>query len=308
MLQGLGIVGCVLLGLTGCGGSSGERSGSTPRVSRLTLQFALPDRVSAGQQVGALSSAQVRQIRPGDPGFVERLEIRIQAQGRDLIPVQRITPLSPAEQETGIVTREIDVPTDTTLQAFQILVFALNPSGVEIFHGETSVESTKAEATVKLMRSTPPSCSTTPAILPYPGQKFAVGSHPPSAAVADLNGDGCSDLIIVNNGSNDVSVLLGIGNGLFQVQRRFAAGSGPRAVAVADLNGDHQPDLVIANESSNDVSVLLGHGDGTFQAPQRFAAGLTPISVAVADLNGDGQPDLITANTFPNDVSVLLQQ
>ena len=123
LLQVLGIVGCVVLGLTGCGGSSGEHHGSTPSVSRLTLQFVLPERGSADQPVGVLSSAQVRQVQPGDPEFVVRLEIRLQAERRDLIPVQGFV-LSAAEQET--VTRDIDVPTDSPFQSFQIFGSALN--------------------------------------------------------------------------------------------------------------------------------------------------------------------------------------
>ena len=88
-----------------------------------------------------------------------------------------------------------------------------------------------------------------------------------------MNGDGRPDLLVANFGSNNVSVLLGNGNGTFQAQATFAAGSGPFSVAVGDVNGDGRPDLLVANHSSNNVSVLLGNGNGTFQAQATFAAG-----------------------------------
>jgi len=125
-------------------------------------------------------------------------------------------------------------------------------------------------------------------------------------AVADLDGDGAPDLATANVASDDVSVLLGNGDGTFRDQQRFAAGNGPYSVAVADLDSDGTPDLATANSGSHDVSVVLGNGDGTFRAQQRFAAGNGPYSVAVADLDADGAPDLATANYTSDDVSVLL--
>ena len=42
-----------------------------------------------------------------------------------------------------------------------------------------------------------------------------------------MNGDGKPDLIVAAANSNDVSVLLGNGNGTFQAQLTFATGNGP---------------------------------------------------------------------------------
>ncbi|MBW4968464.1 VCBS repeat-containing protein, partial [Pseudoalteromonas sp. CR1] len=91
-----------------------------------------------------------------------------------------------------------------------------------------------------------------------------------------------------NRNSDDVSVLLGRGDGTFEEQRRFAVGDRPYSVQVADVNGDGQFDLVTNNRYSGDVSVLLGRGDGTFEDQLRFDVGEYPFSVQVADMNGDG--------------------
>jgi hypothetical protein len=134
---------------------------------------------------------------------------------------------------------------------------------------------------------------------------FDAGSIPTSVAVGDFNGDGVRDLAVAN-WSNNVSVLLGNGDGTFQAPQNFATAGNPSSVAVGDFNGDGRPDLAVANSSSNNVSVLLGNGDGSFQAAQNFAAGSTPVSTAVGDFNGDGWPDLAVANQDSNNVSVLL--
>src|SRR2546425_8463414 len=108
---------------------------------------------------------------------------------------------------------------------------------------------------------------------------FAVGPNPRPVAVGDFNGDGRPDLAVANDFSNDVSVLLGNGDGTFQPAQSFAAGLYPNSVAVGDFNGDGKPDLAVAAGYYNvpgTVSVLLGNGDGTIQPAPSFAAGPFP--------------------------------
>ncbi len=135
---------------------------------------------------------------------------------------------------------------------------------------------------------------------------LAVGSYPYSVTTADFNGDGEIDLASANRNSNNLSVLLGNGDGSFAGATNFVAGSDPQTVTTADFNGDGEIDLASANTNSNNLSVLLGNGDGTFAAAANFAAGVDPASVTTADFNGDGDIDLASANTNSNDLSVLL--
>jgi hypothetical protein len=132
---------------------------------------------------------------------------------------------------------------------------------------------------------------------------YSVGTGPQAVVTADLNGDGRLDLITANAGSNNISVLLGNGNGTFGAAQPYAAGAGPAAVTVGDFNGDGKLDIVTANEGDNTVSVLLGNGDGTFQAAKSYAVGSQPVSVAVG--NFDGKLDIVTANQGDSSVSLL---
>ena len=128
-------------------------------------------------------------------------------------------------------------------------------------------------------------------------------------ALADVNHDGKLDLITANQNSNNVSVLLGNGNGTFQAATTIGTGgTGPASVSVADVNGDGQPDIVAANYNSNTVSILLGTGTGSFAlSGSPIATGGSGVkSAVVADMNGDGKPDIVATNYNSGTVTVLV--
>jgi hypothetical protein len=129
-----------------------------------------------------------------------------------------------------------------------------------------------------------------------------------AVAVGDFNADGNPDLVVTNvgNGSATISVLLGNGDGTFQLPVTYAVGNYPSVVVVGDFNGDGEADIAVADRDDNTISLLLGNGDGTFQAQTTYATGNSPVALAAADLNGDGRLDLVAANEGDNTLSVLL--
>jgi uncharacterized protein (TIGR03437 family) len=137
---------------------------------------------------------------------------------------------------------------------------------------------------------------------PYP--------YPVGVAVADVNGDGYPDIITANDGTNNISVLLGDSRGTFTFATGspIAVGASPMAITSADFNGDGNPDLAVANYGSGNVSVLLGNGAGAFTpAPgSPFPSGASSASVAIGDFNGVGRLSLAVANQSDNTVSILL--
>lgn len=135
------------------------------------------------------------------------------------------------------------------------------------------------------------------------------GVSPYNLITRDMDLDGNLDLVVANRSSDDVSVLLGHGDGQFGDALVTSTGpnTGPYSIAMTDFNLDGVPDVVTANYISGTASVLLGVGDGTFEAV--IDAGITGsfcYGVATGDFNGDGKPDFATANASSNDVSVKM--
>jgi hypothetical protein len=124
-----------------------------------------------------------------------------------------------------------------------------------------------------------------------PPVSYAVGVNPVFVLQTDMNGDGKKDVIVVNQGSNDVSVLLGKGDGTFLPQKTYAVAKAPVAVAIGDFNRDGKIDMAVAG--SEGISVLLGNGNGTFQAEKTYSAGGAVTGIAQAPLRQDGVEDLI---------------
>ena len=137
-----------------------------------------------------------------------------------------------------------------------------------------------------------------------PQQTFAADNSPVFVTLGDVNGDGDLDIVTANLSADNVSVLLGNGNGTFGAQATFATGSFPDGVTLGDVNRDGKLDIVVSNLLTNSVSVLLGNGNGTFKAQSTFAVGTLSTSVTLGDVNSDGKLDIITGNSGSS--SVLL--
>lgn len=143
-----------------------------------------------------------------------------------------------------------------------------------------------------------------------PSSYYSTGNTPYGIATADFNNDGKADLATANfaGSSNNVSILLGNGIGVFAAAVNFGVGTGlnPISLTSADFNNDGNADLAIANYNSANIAVLIGNGAGSFAAAVNYTVGNNPRSISSADFNGDGKADLAVANFQDNNVSILL--
>lgn len=129
------------------------------------------------------------------------------------------------------------------------------------------------------------------------------------AIFTDLNNDGFPDFAVANQGSHDISIILGQDGGIFGEVTEFPAGFGPAVIRSGDFNDDGAPDLVTANQGAfpevGGISLLIGNGDGSFQPAVELSPGNTN-AVAVADVNADGRDDIIQAPFEPSALNILL--
>ena len=119
--------------------------------------------------------------------------------------------------------------------------------------------------------------------------------------LGDLNRDGILDLVVPLGNGEGNAILIGNGNGTFQVRSRIQIDetSAPLHVAVADYNRDGLLDIArtMGDGTNGLLQILRGNGDGTFQAPTRY---LVPppvssrggIMILAGDWNADAKPDI----------------
>jgi len=126
------------------------------------------------------------------------------------------------------------------------------------------------------------------------GTTFDTGLIDADVAVEDLNGDGSSDLAVVD--AHDVRVFFNNGDGTFPPAVSIAEGHTRGVVGVGDVNGDGFVDLAVASLVERGLSVFLNDGKGHFAPKGTSDSDPGAWSIALADLNGDGRSDIVTSN------------
>lgn len=123
-------------------------------------------------------------------------------------------------------------------------------------------------------------------------------ARPISIRAADVNNDGNADIVVANQRSRDVSVMLGTGTGNFFVANaHFTGGRGIRDVVVGDFNGDGNADIVSSNAGSKNISFLPGDGAGNFGPAVLFSTGARPVALTTGDFDNDNNLDVAVANS-----------
>jgi hypothetical protein len=111
----------------------------------------------------------------------------------------------------------------------------------------------------------------------------------------DFNGDGKTDLVVMDDYNAGFEVLLGNGDGTFQTPVDTPVTSNGMTFEVGDFNGDGKTDLVVTTTSgsSTSLNIYLSNGDGTFRVGAQYA--VSDGGPVVADVNHDGKLDFVIA-------------
>jgi hypothetical protein len=119
--------------------------------------------------------------------------------------------------------------------------------------------------------------------------------------VGDLNRDGKQDLVVPLGNGEGNAILIGNGNGTFQVMSRIQIDEtfAPLHVAVADYNRDGLLDIArtMGDGTNGLMQIMNGNGNGTFQAPVRYlvpppGSSTGGIVIITSDWNADAKPDI----------------
>jgi hypothetical protein len=142
-----------------------------------------------------------------------------------------------------------------------------------------------------------PTCETQIEVIAPPRRELG-GRETLDGAFTDIDGDGLTDAIFVQQLDENVAIYWGDGTGHLGTPSLFETGRSATVPAVGDLNGDGHPELVVALTDESAFAVLAGTGPRTFAPPKRIFQSEQPVDPVLLDWNRDGHLDLVSRGIF----------
>ncbi len=126
------------------------------------------------------------------------------------------------------------------------------------------------------------------------------GSRPRAVALADLNGDGDEDLVVANNGADDLTIFENDGTGSFAPVLTIPVGNAPGSLSIADFDNDGLRDIAVTSRLERTTTFVRNLGNNAFEIVATADVGVGPRDEVVADVNGDGRLDVVVSSGTDN--------
>jgi hypothetical protein len=134
---------------------------------------------------------------------------------------------------------------------------------------------------------------------------YSVTTNPVFVAAADLDGDGRTDVALLNNNTAEVLCYRNtgsIGNISFAAPVAYSTFTTGKGLVIRDFDGNGKPDLAVILPGASAGLRLFSNtsnvGSISFSAGQPFqTADQYSEAIAAADITGDGKPDLVTTHS-----------
>jgi hypothetical protein len=143
------------------------------------------------------------------------------------------------------------------------------------------------------------------------GEPAAPVKYPPPVALGfarvfgDFDGDGKTDVVSADPGTNSVLFVPGNSGRTFAVPPHYGSTWNIGQVLARDLDGDGRLD-VVAISREYQVGVFPGNGNGTLGASTEYDVAKEASGLAIGDVDGDGKNDVVVTRDTSNTATILL--
>jgi hypothetical protein len=123
---------------------------------------------------------------------------------------------------------------------------------------------------------------------------------------SDLNGDGKSDIVLQNTGSNSVAGWLMDDNTILDGKVIANPVAGVQIMATGDLDGDGKADIIVKNNSTGAISFWKMNGNMLISGTVIATPNIATRVIGTLDFNHDGKADIVLQNNSSGAVSLWL--
>lgn len=123
--------------------------------------------------------------------------------------------------------------------------------------------------------------------------------------LADVDGNGRPDLILLSRGVKSFSVVMNSeARSISDEVVAYSVGRSPEGLSVRDYDGDGLLDIAVANSRSNTLSILVNRGDGRFHGQSSIAVPEQPVFVRLVTSPDTSYRSIVTSHPGVDNVSV----